>query len=167
MNTIMIVSMYHQIVNAMIRVKHHFLLLEILIGLALLTACLFPLIHIPLNAVRSEITHAERIEMRRIADLTCVEWEAKLFAHEIPWKTFCCDKSKKNLLRTRTVVLGNKKFKEECFIWSARKKKGNNGEKYRLLTLEVHLNPLSEKSNSPFFFRHQILVTRTSIKEGQ
>lgn len=150
----------------MLRIKHHFLLLEILIGLSLLAACLFPLIHLPLNAVRSEIRHAERIEMQRMADLICIEWEAKLFANEIPWKTFCCDKSKRHLLRTRTVLLGNKKFKEECFIWSARKKTGANGEKYRLLTLEVHLNPLNEKTKKPFHFRHQILVTRTSVKEG-
>lgn len=145
--------------------RHPFLLLELLIALSLFSLCIVPLVQLPFRTLREATLYYQRLELERLTDVTLAQIEARLFQNEIPWKDLECNRKNKYLISEATVevdVTGERKapFKKTCFLWTARKKKGGNGEHYRLLTVEVLWTPLASKKQTPPFFKryHQILV---------
>lgn len=145
-----------------------------MVGIQLLVMCLLPLIHIPNRALKEECRQYQRLHIDRLIHAAFVDVEAQLLQQTIPWKNLTCDRAHRHLLSEETFTLplpgwGEKKFKKQCFIWSARKKSRPEGGEYRLLTVEIRLTPVRD----PSFFktrkgkgetrrvRYQIPVVRT------
>ncbi len=157
--------------------KQLFVLLELLIALSLFALCILPLVQLPLNALKVEIKSYQQLQLQRASELICLETEVQLFQQKISWKALACNSQEKYLLRDEILTIdlpgwGDKKFQNRCFLWTARKKKGKNGEEHRLLTLETRLRSLDDASffhtkknrSAELIYRYQIPLLRA--KEG-
>lgn len=145
--------------------KYSFVLLELLIAMTLFSLCVIPFVQFPFRTLRDAIHYYQRLELERLTDITLTQIETQLFQNSIPWGSFECNRKNKYLFPKEVIaidVTGEKKalFEKTCALWTSRKKKGKNGENYRLLTLEIAWKPQPSKKNAPPIFKrhHQVLV---------
>src|SRR5579863_9040572 len=66
--------------------KRPMFLLEILIGMSLVTLCIAPLMKGPMDMHRAEMGHLKRIEQSRMAAWTFTEIVEKLLKNELRWE---------------------------------------------------------------------------------
>ncbi len=153
--------------------KQAFLLLELLIALSLFSLCVLPVAELPFASLNTEIKNCQRMQLRRLADLTFIEIEAQLFQNQIPWDDLCCkQKEKTELVKDIQAVqlkgIGKRNFGRTCSIWTSRWKEGENLEQHRLLTIELEYKSLNDRnffltkksSTDRAVFRHQVYVSQ-------
>ncbi len=78
--------------------KHSYLLLELLIGLTLVTLCLAPMLGSPQLANKKQKKELSRIYMQWEGEKILCSLEQKLRTGDIPWDTLLKSQDKKNLL---------------------------------------------------------------------
>ncbi len=153
--------------------KHTFLLLELLIAMSLLCICILPLVQLPFNALSTEIKSYQRLQLKRLADITFADVQAQLFQNAISWEELSSTRSEKtqlkqDILTVKLEGIGKREFERTCSIWTSRRKAGKNLEQYRLLTLEIKLKALhdshffqvKQKTSNTTVFRYQIFVSQ-------
>jgi hypothetical protein len=88
--------------------KRSFLLIEVLISLALIALCLFPLIK-PLVAMRQEDRkYIELIQLEMASQHAFCEVKKMLYEHKIPWKSFSKENDFKDVLTKTYEIAFNK-----------------------------------------------------------
>ncbi len=125
--------------------KRTFLLFEALLALALVVACVVPLVKQPLQLYKDEINSLEGMEEERLADWTFTEIKELLLKNEIPWKEIPEKGTKTNPFPLPSAMIqipGCKpKVVERSFTLFAKAEKVNPpNELYRHLHICVTLN---------------------------
>lgn len=125
--------------------KHSFILLEVLIALFLITACIIPLIRIPYIALKKEISFLENFHLTRIADLSFSEIKTKLFKNEIHWSDIPLKTDSKNELiyelpPYNIFCFKTKKTINRKAIICAKEKEGKQNITYRLAIVTIVLS---------------------------
>lgn len=144
-----------------------FLLLELIIGLLLLTLCLLPFVRIPSAAMREELLVIQRLEMQHMADRIAAWVKERIYSQEITWEQIAHTKQKPYVFGESTVFLpvkelAKQRYTQKCFLYSTLKK-GQNNEEYRLVTVNVQFAGVSQKKKS-MRFSYQILVKQEKPK---
>jgi hypothetical protein len=159
--------------------KCHFLLLELMIGLYLVSLCALPLAQLPMKTLKEEIKSAYRMQMHRFADLAFAQIKEKLYRQEISWKQISSPSDDPTILMEDTITiafepLGSRKFNRKGTLHSVGKK-AKSGEEWRLITFKVKFKP-QEKKYKLFFnkkgskvssrtFIYQVLVSKSNPEE--
>lgn len=141
--------------------KKTFLLLEVLIGIFLISLCLSPLVYGPISSYISEIRIFKEVEGERMADLSFSEIKEKLFKNEIPWKSLPEPGNTTEKLSLPEMYYqtpnGQKKKVERHFVLRCGKKgEKTDSEKtiYRKLTVEIEFQPnLSSKKQKKYSYK--------------
>lgn len=125
--------------------KQHFLLFEILIGLALVTACIAPLVKNSISLYRAETERLENLELERLADWTFSEIKEMLLKNEIPWSKLpdFNEITSPFFLPEKTIQLPGsspKTVSRNFTLKGQGKKEGKNNEEYRHLYIYIYLN---------------------------
>jgi hypothetical protein len=151
-----------------------FLLLELIIGLLLLTLCLLPFIRIPSAAMREELLIIQRLEMQHMADRVVAWVKERIYTQQISWEQIAHTKQKPYVFGEDTVFLpvkelAKQRYMQKCVLYSTLKK-GQNNEEYRLVTVTVQFTRIpraltffSQKKKS-MRFSYQILVKQEKAK---
>lgn len=147
--------------------KRSFLLLELLIGISLLTFFLAPLIRDPFFLLQTEIAVLERMELERIAELEFARIKEKIYLQEIPWKTLTQGRHGE-LLKSEVLVqlpgLASHRFETSTEIWSKSTKKNRElKEEYHLIGIQTIYTPKPRKKHtkSPITFTYRLFVKQT------
>jgi hypothetical protein len=135
-----------------------FLLLELLIGLALLVLVLVPLIQIPSRSLESEFTALQRITLNQFSERTCAEIKEKIYAHAIPLPL-----KEKKYTQEDTVYLPVKEFAKRPFsrkcTVTASQKKSKEGVNYFLVKLRILFTSKSKQEElKKIVFTHTLFV---------
>ncbi len=135
-----------------------FLLLELLIGLALLVIVLVPLIRIPSQSLKAEFTTLQRITLNQFSERTCAEIKEKIYAHAItlPLKD-------KGYTQEDTIYLPIKEFSKRPFsrkcTLTAAQKKSKEGVNYFLVKLRIEFTSTAkQKQLKKILFMHTLFV---------
>jgi hypothetical protein len=156
--------------------KCHFLLLELMIGLFLVSLCALPLAQLPMKALKEEIKSAYRLQAHRFADLAFAQTKEKLYRQEISWKDISCSSKAPAILFDDTITIafepmGSRKFNRKGTLHSSGEKT-QNGKEWRLITFKVTFKP-QEKKYKLFFnkngskasactFIYKVLVSKSN-----
>lgn len=137
-----------------VKQKHPFLLLEVIISFALVVLCVTPLMQSPINAYRALLAQLEKLECDRIAAYTFSEIKLLLLENEIPW-THMPDKISQaphRLLQPPSHLQIPGLYSKQVFrsyqIWVEKEKEGSQREIYRILGLRITLIPKSQTAHS-------------------
>jgi hypothetical protein len=135
-----------------------FLLLELLIGLALLMLVLVPFIRIPSHSLETEFTLLQRIALNQFSERTCAEIKEKIYSHAITLPL----KEKKTILED-TVYLPVKEFSKHPFsrkcTLTAKQKKSKEGIEYFLVKLDILFVSKAKQSKlKEIAFKHSLFV---------
>lgn len=126
------------------RKKRPYLLLELLIAFALLTACLLPLTQNPLTMVGKEREMLQELELTREADLLFADVKQRLYTNKISYENLTRSEETLKLFKLELGKNYTKEFNREIrFRASAKPKKGKAGEDIRLV--KVHIVFVSKK----------------------
>ena len=68
--------------------KRHFILLEILIAVALLSLCITPLITHPIRLYKKELKTLEELQIQRLKHEAFLAIKKQLFKNKIDWDSF-------------------------------------------------------------------------------
>ncbi len=123
------------------RKKKTFLLLELLIGLFLLSTCALPLVHLPMQTLQEAVKSAWRIQMHHYADLAFAEIKEKVYTRQVEWDEMTAPRAQKNLILDDEVayclpVTGRRTFCRKGYLHSVGKK-NNEGKEFRLVTCTI------------------------------
>lgn len=130
------------------RKKRPYLLLELLIAFALLTACLLPLTQNPLTMVGKEREMLQELELAREADLLFADVKQRLYTNKIPYeKLIPWDDKKLTPLKLELGKNYTKEFKREIRLRSQveKIKKDKMGEEIRLINVHIVFISRSKK----------------------
>jgi hypothetical protein len=138
-------------------------MIELLIALFLVTACVLPLARFPFLAAQEEFNSAYRLQVQRLADLACADIQEQLCKEEILWKDIIrSEKDKATVLDNKVTIsfdpLGKRTFSVLGTLHSVGKK-GPNGEEWRLATVSVNIEPL-KKEVKLFRTKKRIMTAR-------
>lgn len=122
-------------------------MLELLIGLFLVTACALPLAQLPMKAIKEQTQSFYRIQIHRLADLAFAQMKEKLYRQEISWEDL--SRSSNSVILDDIVTLqlgslGSQKFIRKIILSSVGKQ-GKEGEEWRLATFKIKFHPLEKK----------------------
>lgn len=138
--------------------KNAFVLLELLVGLALLVLVLVPLIQIPSRSLEAEFTALQRIALNQFSERTCAEIKEKLYSHAItlPLKD-------KEYTQEDTVYLPVKEFVKRPFsrkcTLKASQKKSKEGVNYFLVKLRILFTSKGKQEElKKIVFTHTLFV---------
>jgi len=152
--------------------KKTFLLLEILIGIFIVSLCLIPLIQSPILVYRAEMKQLEEIEGERLADWTFSEIKEKLLKNEIPWEKLPSPEMKSGpfSLPSKLIhILGGKgKTIERSFtLYCSKKgeKEGLQNETYKFLRIKVDFSPRLSGKKRNKGYSYWVNVRKLPAKE--
>ncbi len=142
--------------------KSHFLLIEILIALVLISMLSLPLVRNPLYFFKSEVETLKRIECERIAENSFCEIKILLHQNQIPWDSIplFSKKASSHILSPKRLILnelGTSQLHRSYKLW-AREKENQKGEIYRVIRVNLYLRPESNKN--PYIFHYSFLAKR-------
>lgn len=140
--------------------KKHFLLIEILIALAILSMLTFPLIRNPLHFCISQIQSLEKMECERIADLTFLDIKLAMMTKEIDPNSipkYEGHSPKISLSPYYLKTLKNKEVKRSYKLYAKKEKKAVNDQTIKLVNVKIYLQPKALKK--PYEYKYKI-VTR-------
>jgi hypothetical protein len=140
--------------------KKTYLLLELLIGITLLTFFAFPLISQPSLMVEREIVSLERMELERISECAFAQVKQKFYRNEIPWESFASEEKKEfpigdEKIQIKLLGLGANKFQKKVFLHTKSEKKINQSE-MRLVGIKISFIPKKKRykrKEVSFFYR--------------
>lgn len=153
------------------RHKRSFILLELMIGLFLLSVCALPFAQFPFTALREEMFSVHRMQAGWVADLVFAKIKEKCIRNEIPWKEIA--KSAGEWVNVKQIDIGEigDKFWKYSVQLRSRGKKGQNNEQFYLSTFTVEITP-KEKGLKLFpkkkeriaekKYKYQLLLTQDS-----
>ena len=157
--------------------KRYFLLLEILIAVTLMAACMIPLIRTPLCFYKHELKNLKHLEKQRIENDLFIDIQTKLFKNEIPWNTFSCMKKDEAPIHSIRITLPNlynnaQTETQQLYyrIWTkASKEITVNNKTFRKISIQISLNEKFKK-NKKYVTRHLFvkklpLTINSSFKE--
>jgi hypothetical protein len=129
--------------------RYHFLLLELMIGLYLVSLCALPLAQLPMKALKETTQSAFRMQMHRFADLAFAQIKEKLYRQEISWKEILSPSHCPAILFDDIVTiafdpLGSRNFHRKATVHSVGKKT-MKGEEWRLMTFKITFKPQQKK----------------------
>ncbi len=148
--------------------KKPFLLLEILIAILLVSICLVPLIHSPLQSYRAEKRLLEEMEGERLADWSFSEIKEKLLRNEIPWEKLPKAGGQTGpfpLPPAPIEIPGSqpKKIERTYFLSCAKRgeKEGLQGEILRILKVDIAFEPrLSQRKKRKSDYSYRLIVRK-------
>lgn len=123
------------------RKKKTFLLLELLIGLFLISTCALPLVRLPMQTLQEELKSAWRIQMHHCADLTFAQIKEKVYTKQIDWDTLSAPRAAKaKILEDEATYslppIGKRTFCRTGYLHSVGKK-DKEGKEFRLVTCTI------------------------------
>jgi hypothetical protein len=128
--------------------RRHFLMLELMIALLLVTLCALPLAQLPTKALLEETNAAYRMQLHRYADLAFAEFKEQLYQQGIPWEKICSLKKAPIPTLEGNVTIAFAARGEQVFHRTATLKsvgkKGKNGEECRLVTCDITFKSLQK-----------------------
>lgn len=127
--------------------KKPFLLLELLIGLFLVSMCALPLVRLPMRTLQEETKSAWRMMMHRYADLAYAQIREELYTRKIDWEILSTPRKEKAVVLDDEITidmahLGKRTFKRKGYLWSVGKKDKENKE-LRLVTFQVQFQTVN------------------------
>ena len=162
------------------RTRRSFLLLEMLIGLFLVSLCALPLVQLPMKALKEEIGSAYRIQWHRCADLTFAKFKEKIYRQEISWKEIASPRKTPSVFPVDPVTIsfkpiGSRTYPCKASFYSVGKK-GKNGEEIRLVTFTVSFitkekflffrgGKNKKNRSAPAVFTYQLLIIKPTLNE--
>jgi len=151
--------------NSLILVKKRkkpFLLLELLIGISLLTLFAIPLIVEPFYLLQNEMATLERIELERISEAHFAQLKKKIYLQEIPWKELTKKERESPIKREVFITLPGisyHKFETSTYIWSKRDNKEKQAENHLLGIKIIYTpKPLRKHKGAPITFSYRLFV---------
>jgi len=129
--------------------SHSYILLELIIGLLLVTLCVLPFVRIPSGVVREEMLFIQRLEMQHMSDRALALIKERIYTKEISWEQLCHPREKKTLVIEDVISLpvkelAKQRYSRKCYLYSVGKK-GQNNEEYRLVTVIVAFKKIPSK----------------------
>ncbi len=134
--------------------KRSFLLFELIISLALITLCLFPLIQTHAQLRKQNQKEIETIQVEQLAQEAFCYLKEKLYEHEIPWK-----KIKKEIRGTLdkdfTCWLGPKMAKKLTCNYRFEKieRRSKHGSSGLVIQIELEFLPIKTKFHRTLFIQ--------------
>lgn len=147
--------------------KKTFLLLELMIGIALLALFALPSIGSPFFLMQSEIVSLERMELERISEVQFAHLKEKLYKNEIPWDVIAKEEMGEPIKGETTLnLLGFKKhtFETKTYIWTKRQHEGkDHKESFHLVGIKMQFIPKPKNGHkvTPITFVHRLLIKKS------
>jgi len=138
------------------KTKRHFILIEVLIAIALISVFSIPLIRNPIYFCKSQIKSLEKIECERLADLAFLDIKIGIYKKEIsvnnlenrvedaikiPFKSYFLDS------------LQNKEIKSFYKLNSHQTKETPNNEIYKIVKIKLYLQPIDQKKSYTYNYK--------------
>ena len=140
--------------------RRHFLLLEVLLALTLLTLCAFPLIRAQVALLRGELETLRELQLEHHAHAAYYTLLERCYTHEIDWKF----PSSGELGTVDIALPGNRTDSYQCRYSLSELEKRRKGDRatYRLLGVNIHLAPINrpQKRRS---YAYQLCLKRRNI----
>jgi hypothetical protein len=141
--------------------KRHFLLIEILIALALISLFSFPLLRNPIYFCISQINSLQKIECERMAELTFLEIKLSFLKKEINLKNIPREEKEALEIPLRPYYLDtlkNKEVQRSFKIYSKKEKVSKNDQVFKLVNVTILLQPKDLKK--PYQYKYKIAAQR-------
>lgn len=150
-----------QKMKAVKKIVHSFMLLEVLIGLALLALCLMPFIHLPSKSLEKEFRILQELSLTHFSEEACALIKEQIYLQKIVLPL----KEKKLVVLDDKISLPLQAFSKCSFsrkaVLTARHKKGKDGLDYFLLKLDLTFKNKEHTAT----FTHQFLVGQKNLRE--
>lgn len=153
-----------------------FLLLELIIGLMLVTICILPFVRIPSAVEREEMLFIQRLEIQHLGERTCASVKERIYAKEISWEQICHPREKRCLLVDDVVSipvkeLAKQRYSRKCYLHSIGKM-GQEHQESRLVTVRVVFQRIpdklrffsNKKHRKKIWYEYQFLVKQEKMK---
>lgn len=135
-----------------------FVLLELLIGLALLVLVLVPLIEIPSRSLESGYTALQRIALNQFSERTCAEIKEKIYSHAIPLPLKDKEYTQEDTIYLPVKEFAKRPFSRKCTV-TASQKKSKEGVDYFLVKLRIlFTSKAKQKELKKVVFTHTLFV---------
>jgi hypothetical protein len=155
----------------MMKRKKPYLLLELLIGIALLITFSIPLMHDPFRLLEQERIALERMELERISEWEFAQVKKQFYRNEIPWGLFSAGEKRKFSTDVKDLfpkLLKGSTFEEEIRLWTKKEKKVSDEEEAFLVGIEIIFTPKRKGAGrKPVSFTYRIFVKRMADKLSQ
>ena len=139
-----------------IKNKKHFLLIEILIALAIISMLAFPLIRNPLYLCKSQLKSLEKIECETIAELTYLEIKLLLMKKKINLKNipkYEKEAQIKNLSSSKLTSFKNKEVKRSYKLYAKKEKQTKDDQTAKLVYIKIFLQPKDQKISYSYKYK--------------
>ena len=140
---------------------HSFMLLELLIGLALLTLCLMPFVSLPSKSLERELLSLQQLVLNHLSEEACALIKEQIYTQKIAFPF----KENKLLVLDDKISLPIQEFAKKPFsrkgVLMSSHKKGKDGIDYFLVKLRVTFVDLTKRKRSkPIYFWHKFFVAQ-------
>jgi hypothetical protein len=139
------------------KIKHSFLLLEVLLAIALVALFAAPLMRYPIRQYQAQIDRLEEFERQRIADWTFTEIKELLLSEKIAWNKLPPKGQRISLFlpdaKMQLEPLPSRTLSRSYTLHCKGEKQGLHGEIFRLYKVEILLGKKK-------IYRYRVLVQK-------